>query len=266
MKKLIFTLLLILPQLVFSQSVLIVSDMDDTIKVSHVLDPDSAIGNTIAVKNAFMGMPELYQRLAKIESATPIHYLSNAPRKIMIKSHRKFIRINKFPKGELVLNPETIDSEHKIKSLRKMIEKFQPDEMILIGDNGEHDSEVYAQIRKEYPHIGGLTYIHLAYSKFGYEGSFGKPLLDNQIGWATSLDLALDLMFKGIIEMKDYLQVVEAVEERALAEKNDVVRNRQMMFPAWFDCRDFTAPVLPGISSELQTKIELRCASEPIDD
>lgn len=266
MKKLIFTLLLILPQLVFARTVLLVSDMDDTIKVSHVLDPDSAVGNAIAVKNAFMGMPELYQRLSRIEGATPIHYLSNAPRKIMIKSHRKFIRKNKFPRGELVLNSKLIDPEHKIKSLRKMIETFRPDEMILIGDNGEHDPEVYAQIRKEYPHIGGLTYIHLAYSKFGFEGSFGKPLLDNQIGWATSLDLALDLMFKGYIVMKDYLKVVKAVEERALAEKNDVERNRQMMFPAWFDCRDFTVPVLPGVSSELQTKIETRCASEPIED
>ncbi len=266
MQKLIFFLLLLLPQVVLSRTVLLVSDMDDTIKVSHVLDPDSAVANAISLKNAFMGMPELYQKLSRIEGATRIHYLSNAPEDIMRKFHKKFIRKNRFPKGELVLNSKLLDPEHKVKSLRKMIEKFQPDEMILIGDNGEHDPEVYGQIRKEYPHIGGLTYIHLAYSKFGFEGSFGKPLLDNQIGWVTSLDLALDLMFKGVLTMKDYLHVVKAVEERALAEKNDVERNRQMMFPAWFDCRDFNVPVLPAISSELQTKIETRCAGEPIED
>lgn len=266
MKKFLLAFLLVLPQVVLAKTVLLVSDMDDTIKVSHVLDPDSAVANAMATRNAFMGMPELYQKLSKIDGATPFHYLSNAPEDIMRKFHKKFIRINKFPKGELVLNEKVIDHDHKIKALRKMITLYNPDEMILIGDNGERDNEVYDQIRKEFPHIGGQTYIHLAYSKFGFQGSFGKPLLENQIGWVTSLDLALDLMFKGYIGMKDYIQLVTSIEEKALAEKNDVERNKQMMFPAWFDCRDFNVPVLPGVSEELQKKIEIRCASEPIED
>ena len=265
MKNLYLAILFLLPQVAFSK-VLLVSDMDDTIKVSHVLDVDSAIANARQTKNAFMGMPELYQSLVKIPEATEFHYLSSAPRKLMLYLHHFFLWQNDFPSGRLVLNNKLIDSEHKITSLRKMIAEFNPTKMILIGDNGERDAEVYAQIRKEFPHIGGETYIHMAYSQEGFEKNEGKPLQKGQIAWATSIDLAYDLLKKGYITEADYKRLVESVESRALSEDPYVERRQQMMFPAWFDCRDFQVPVLPLISQELQTKIEDRCDREPYDD
>lgn len=265
MKKLGLAILLILPQVAFSR-VLLVSDMDDTIKVSHVLDIDSAIANARQTKNAFMGMPELYQSLVKIPKATEFHYLSSAPRKLMLYLHHFFLWQNNFPSGKLVLNNKLIDSEHKITSLRNMIAEFKPTKMILIGDNGERDAEVYAQIREEFPEIGGETYIHIAYSLNGFEKNEGKLLKDGQIPWVTSIDLAFDLLKKGYIKEEDYKLLVNSVEPRALVESPYVERRKHMMFPAWLDCRDFEVPKLPHISHELQTKIEDRCAREPYDD
>ncbi len=265
MKNITLALFLLIPQLAFSK-VLLVSDMDDTIKVSHVLDVDSAVANARQTKNAFMGMPELYQSMAKIPDATEFHYLSSAPRKLMLYLHHFFLWQNDFPSGKLVLNNKLIDSQHKINSLRKMIAELNPTKMILIGDNGERDAEVYAQIRKEFPHIGGETYIHIAYSLEGFEKNNGKKLQEGQIPWATSIDLAFDLLKKGYITEADYKRLVESVEARALAEDPYIERRQQMMFPAWFDCRDYKVPVLPFISNELQTKIEDRCAREPYDD
>lgn len=265
MKTIILLTLLLAATSAFA-SILLVTDMDDTIKVSHVLDPDSAMANAAATKNAFMGMPELYQSLVKMEGATHMHYLSNAPRRLMNYSHRMFLWRNDFPAGELILNRKVIDHEHKIKSLRKMIADHKPTKMILIGDNGEKDPEVYAKIRSEFPEIGGETYIHLAYSSLGFEGSFARPLLPGQIPWVTSLDLTLDLVMKGYLTNEAYTKVVKSVEQRALKEKNTVERNRQMMIPAWMDCRDATIPKLPLISNDLQLKIEDRCSREPIED
>jgi len=51
-----------------------------------------------------------------------------------------------------------------------------------------------------------------------------------------------------------------------LREDPYIERRQQMMFPAWFDCRDYKVPVLPLISNQLQTKIEDRCARAPFDD
>lgn len=263
MKNLILMATLSFSQLLWADGVLLVTDIDDTIKVSHVLDKDSAAANAFAVKNAFMGMPELYQALTKVESATPMYYLSNAPKKLMTQSHEAFVKINNFPQGVLVLNHRLIERTHKIKSLRQMIKEHEPKVMILIGDNGERDAEVYAQIREEYPLIGGETYIHQTYSQKGYRGQFGKPLLKNQIPWVTSIDLAQDLLRKGYISQDDYLKVVDAVEKRGLAEDPYVERNQQMLFPAWFDCRDFKVPMMEAVSVDFQTFAEKRCAREP---
>ena len=62
---------LLLATLVFSSlsaaaDTLLVSDMDDTIKVSYVLDKDSVVANVAMIHNVFMGMPELYQAISKI--------------------------------------------------------------------------------------------------------------------------------------------------------------------------------------------------------
>lgn len=266
MKNFLSLVVLSFSSLLWADGVLLVTDMDDTIKVSHVLDADSAAANAIATKNAFLGMPELYQALVKIPGATPMHYLSNAPVWLMKKSHETFLANNQFPAGELVLNPRTIDSEHKIKSLRAMIEKHRPTSMILIGDNGERDAEVYQQIREEYPQIGGLTYIHQVYSQAGFKNSTGKPLLKNQIGWVTSVDLADDLMLKGIISLADYLNVYIAVETKALEEDPTIERDAQMFFPAWLDCRDFSVREISVINHELQDHIANRCAREPFED
>lgn len=265
MKNTLIALILLLPQLVTART-LLVSDMDDTIKVSHVLDIDSALANARQTKNAFMGMPELYQALIKIPNATPMHYLSSAPQRIMEYYHRRFLSRNNFPSGKLVLNRKLIDHEHKITSLRRMIEEYRPTKMILIGDNGERDTIVYAQIRKEFPDIGGETYIHLAYSQAGFEKNQGKPLLDGQIGWATSIDLASDLLQKGYINKSAYLELIKSVMPKALAENPNIERGRQMMFPAWFDCRDLKIPELPEVPAELQRKIEYRCEIAPYDD
>jgi hypothetical protein len=265
MKTFILLSLSIFPQLLLANPVLIVTDIDDTIKVSHVLNKESAVRNAIETKNAFMGTPELLTALSKIEGATPIHYLSNAPELIMRRSHEKFIRENKFPQGELLLSEKLIAKEHKVNALREMIKTYAPKEMILIGDNGEKDNEVYDQIRREFPEIGGPTYIHLAYSQRGHKGNYGKPLLGDQIGWATSLDLAYDLLIRGYINVGDYTGIISAVEDRAIAEKEDLKRDRQIMFPEWFDCRDFSAPVLPNIKAEMQKKIEDRCSRSPLN-
>ncbi len=245
---------------------LLVTDIDDTIKVSHVLDFDSLAANAVATKNAFMGMPELYQSLVKIPDASQMHYLSNAPKKLMTYFHEKFVRINNFPEGVLVLRQKISDQDHKIKSLREMIKKHNPTKMILIGDNGEKDPVVYAKIRAEFPEIGGETYIHLVYSSLGFEGQFAQPLHPGQIPWVTSLDLALDLVQKGYLDQSDYETVVASTQKRALLENPMVKRNRQMMFPAWLDCRDAKIPQLPEILPELQKKIENRCSRPPLDN
>lgn len=257
--------------------VMVVSDVDDTIKVSHVLDKDSALANGPMINNAFMGMPELYHAIVELPNIVTLKYLSNAPKKFIGDIHQKFLKTNNFPKGDLVTRRWRqifSGSTHKIDSLRRFIREHQPREMILIGDNGEHDTEIYAQIRKEFPSIAGPTYIRVAYSMLGDKDERGKPVLPGQTGFATSIDIALDLMNKGYMRMEAVEDIVKSAAPHILAEGLFEERGKHIAFPAWYDCRDFTLPELPTLvdveAHELLqkygAKVNKRCSIPAIDD
>ncbi len=257
--------------------IMVVSDVDDTIKVSHVLDKDSALANGPMIHNAFIGMPELYHAIVEHPNMLTLKYLSNAPKKFIGDIHHKFLKTNGFPKGDLVTRRWRqifSGSTHKIDSLRRFIKEYQPREMILIGDNGEHDTEIYAQIRKEFPHITGPTYIRVAYSMLGDKDERGKPVLRGQTGFSTSIDVALHLMNKGYMKMEAVESIIKTSVPTLLAEGLHEERGKQIAFPAWYDCRDFTLPELPTLvdidAHELLqkygAKVNKRCSIRAIND
>lgn len=272
-----FTLLALLLSFSAHAQLMVVSDVDDTIKVSHVLDKDSALANGPMVHNAFIGMPELYHAIVELPNMVTLKYLSNAPKKFIGDIHQKFLKTNNFPKGDLVTRRWRqifSGNTHKIDSLRRFIKEYQPREMILIGDNGEHDTEIYAQIRKEFPHISGPTYIRVAYSMIGDLEERGKPILPGQTGFASSIDIALDLMNKGHMKMEAVEEIIKASVPAILAEGQYEERGKQIAFPAWYDCRDFSIPELPTLvdveAHELLqkygAKMSKRCSIPAIDD
>lgn len=272
---------LLLATLVFSSisasaDTLLVSDMDDTIKVSHVLDKDSVIANVAMIHNVFMGMPELYQAITQIPEVKTVKYLSNAPKKIIGDLHEKFLTLNKFPKGDFVARgwyDLRTGNSHKVNSLRKFIKQYDPKELILIGDNGEGDAEIYAQIRTEYPNVLGPTYIRQAYSSRGFSGNFARPLHEGQIPFSSSVDIALDLFKRGYLSSEAVTDHVLTVVPNILAEDEDENRG-STAFPEWYDCRDFNIPELPllvdlkanDLLQEYGNKVQQRCSTEPYDD
>jgi phosphatidate phosphatase APP1 len=229
--------------------IMVVSDVDDTIKVSHVLDKDSTLANGPLIHNAFLGMPELYHAIVEHPQMLTLKYLSNAPKRFIGDIHQKFLRANHFPKGELVTRRWRqifSGNNHKLDSLRSFIKEHQPREMILIGDNGEADTEIYAQIRREFPQITGPTYIRVAYSMIARREQ-GKPLLPGQTGFASSIDVALDLLNRGYLKMEAVEELVKATVPELLSEGSREERGHPIAFPAWYDCRDFAQPELPTL-------------------
>lgn len=271
MKNIIAAGLLVLSTLAFADNeVILVSDIDDTIKVSHVLDPDSTIANAFLPNNTFLGMPDLYEALINDKKVDEIVYLSNAPKFLMYPFHRHFLNREGFPHGRLLLNAGLSNKHHKLNSLRRIIENESPKELILVGDNGEHDTEVYATIAKEYPETKITAYIHQAYSKVGYKGNVGKPLEENQVGYATALDLSVQLMNRDMLTEESYVKLMSDIVPDALDEGNYGERRRALMFPAWLDCRDFQPfelPVKKDLSPEalnaFNKKLAERCSVVP---
>ena len=274
MKKSFALLLLFISSLAFAdQKVILVSDIDDTIKNSHVLDTDSTVANAFIPKNAFLGMAPLYQALYKDKVIDEIVYLSNAPKFLMYPFHKRFLRKTGFPEGRLLLSKGLSNKGHKVNALREIIQNESPKELILIGDNGEKDTEIYASIQKEFPEVKMTAYIHQAYSQLGYYNNFGKKLEEGQTGFATSLDLSADLLEQGVLNEDSYVNLVKEIAPVALSEGLKSERGRPLMFPAWLDCRDFKLieiPVRKDLSEELvqmfNSRLSERCSREPYEN
>ena len=123
---------------------LIVSDVDDTIKMTGILNGNTTIAwNGLIRTKGFSGMSELYKEL-EIDD-TVIFYVSGSPK--IIKSRvSEFLEENEFPQQPNLMLKDWITEDtvhYKTESIKTLIGRYNPDKVILIGDDTEHDPEIY---------------------------------------------------------------------------------------------------------------------------
>jgi phosphatidate phosphatase APP1 len=146
-------------QLIPANGLSIISDIDDTIKISEVLDKQKLLKNTfIAPYQAVKGMPELYKRLK--ERGAYFHYVSASPWRLYPEL-KLFIQAY-YPKGTVMFRHFRLkdtsfikflgsSKNYKIKKITAIIKRYPKHRFILIGDSGEHDAEIYAAIYQQFP-------------------------------------------------------------------------------------------------------------------
>ena len=139
----------------------VISDIDDTIKASHVTDKKELLLNTFVRPFVVAeGMAGFYQALAVNNMAVSFHYVSSSPHQLY-PTLDAFLQEHKFPEGSLHLRYVRITEEvflkgsssarHKHKTIRGLLQQFPNRQFILIGDSGEADPEIYAKIADDYP-------------------------------------------------------------------------------------------------------------------
>ena len=244
---------------------LLVSDIDDTIKVSHVLSTVGKVSRAADVTTPFLGMAALYQLVVNEDPQnTKVVYLSNAPDEIVgvpaLKiSHQTFLVRNHFPAGDLLLRDGLFEIDHKLKALRTLIENEKPDLLILIGDNGERDTIIYDQVSREYANLNNmkvLTFIHQLYSTKSsalipdFLEEVGQPLKENQTGFVTPIEIGLKLNEAGRFS-------TTSLEWMILNIAPAIVRGS---FPSFKDCSDFRWKFSrPQSLHDLISKIDNSC-------
>lgn len=146
-------------QLIPPAGLSVISDIDDTIKISQVLDKEELIQNVFFRKyEPAQGMPLFYKHL--LEQGAFFHYVSASPWQLY-PSLKPFMDQH-YPKGTLSLRYFRItdssfikfflsSQDYKTKTIRDIIQRYPQHQFVLIGDSGEKDPEVYAQIYSEFP-------------------------------------------------------------------------------------------------------------------
>ena len=157
-------------QLIPSEGLSVISDIDDTVKISGL-----PVGRSFVIRKTFFeefeAAPLMAKRYQRWEDAV-FHYVSGAPWQLyrplsefLLSSeqgfpkgtfHMKFvpknlISINTWSSLSGLATNENITHDQKIVQISAIFNDFPKREFILVGDSGERDPEVYREISNRYP-------------------------------------------------------------------------------------------------------------------
>ncbi|HEY5604283.1 MAG TPA: phosphatase domain-containing protein [Gammaproteobacteria bacterium] len=147
-------------QCVAEQGISVISDIDDTIKQSNVLDKKELMKNTFVRDfKAVHGMAELYR--AWSAQGYAFHYVSSSPWQLYPalnaflldadypagSMHLKLVRLKDTSFFNLFDTPEA----GKFPEITALLTQYPQRKFILVGDAGEKDPEIYARIAKDNP-------------------------------------------------------------------------------------------------------------------
>ncbi|WAB83736.1 DUF2183 domain-containing protein [Microcella daejeonensis] len=140
----------------------LLSDIDDTVMVTALPRPFIAAWNTFVLnehaRQPVPGMSVLYERLVREHPNGPIVYLSTGAWNVAPTLDR-FLDRHLYPGGTLLLTDwgptrERLfrsGQDHKKASLERLAREFPDMRWVLVGDDGQHDPELYRAFAEAHP-------------------------------------------------------------------------------------------------------------------
>jgi phosphatidate phosphatase APP1 len=169
----------------------VVSDVDDTVMVTALPRPLLAAWNTFVLdehaRMAVPGMAVLYERLVNARPGTPVFYLSTGAWNVA-PTLTRFLSRHLYPAGPLLLTNwgPTADRwfrsgrEHKKVTLARLAQEFPDVRWLLVGDDGQHDKEIYAEFAGAHPdHVAAVAIRHLSPTQSVLAGTMPGPAGDS---------------------------------------------------------------------------------------
>lgn len=221
MKKLIIAALL----LSFNSfaGISIISDLDDTIKVTHSDDFSDSFGYGTSRRKVYLGMPEFLE-----ESKQYVNELSivTASPRILRFNVNRLLKKNGIKADRVVLNGNIRRPGHvefKIKAIKKLMDTTT-DQYILLGDDVGNDPEIYDEISKLYPGRVLGSYIHIVNN---------RTVPESSITYFTTFELAVKEFLAGRLSKEAVVKVSNAI----LKEKD-----LEAVFPEFAHCPKDQSP------------------------
>lgn len=151
----------------------IISDIDDTIMETGATD-FAANWRRIILEQpgerlAVPGTADLYRLIARDHAAPtrPFFYVSSSPWNLY-GFLTQFMDLNRIPHGPMFLKDLGMDASkfidgghksHKLEAIRTILRFYPEHRFLLMGDNGQHDVEIYAEVVKQFPQRIGAVFI-----------------------------------------------------------------------------------------------------------
>ncbi len=165
-----------------SPSHLIISDVDDTILLTHAgrvlsMIATTMLGNALT-RQIFPGVPELFQILfcpnpAELQRQNPIAYVTSSPYNLHNLLTLTF-ETNGLPPGPFFMTDWGLDEDkwitrshrdHKNESIQTLLDWYPGIPALLLGDTTLSDVPIYVDLAKKYPERIALILIHAVSSE-----------------------------------------------------------------------------------------------------
>lgn len=183
----------------------LISDIDDTIIVSKATNLGKKLWLSVS-KNAytrrpFPGVSDFY-RMLTAQGEYPVFYVSSSDWSLF-DLIRDFLEYRKIPLGPILLKDSHVNlkniwksgggnHDHKLEKIRFLMDFFPEQRFLLIGDSGQHDPELYAEIIKQYPKRVEAVYIRrIGKADTEREQQLSELLPDNKVAWVKTTQDAL---------------------------------------------------------------------------
>lgn len=146
----------------------VISDIDDTIIVSHstqfLRKLRLMLLRNSRTRKPFPGVDAFYRALSKGvngKNANPFFYISSSEW-ALYDLLDDFCSFNKLPKGVFLLRESKVSlwklwksgggkHEHKFDKIDMLFKNYPNLKFVLIGDNGQQDTDIYTRIARRYP-------------------------------------------------------------------------------------------------------------------
>lgn len=152
----------------------IISDIDDTVKLTGVIgDKRELVTNLLLNEISLWSIPSMIKWFGQMQKYLQIsfHYVSNSPWQLF-STIQQYFKIANLPAGSVHLKHYTGNiiasilepsSSRKKRALYKILDDFPEKKFICIGDSGEYDLEAYVDLAQRYP--GRIISINIRYVK-----------------------------------------------------------------------------------------------------
>jgi len=137
----------------------VISDIDDTIRVSHVADRAALLRTTFVEPfEAVQGMADIYAAWAR--NGAQFHYVSATPWQLYVPI-AAFLDAHNFPKGTFHLkdfrwhdrtffNLFASADRYKSRQIEPLLKRLPKRHFVMVGDSGQRDPEVFGDLARRY--------------------------------------------------------------------------------------------------------------------
>jgi len=151
----------------------VISDIDDTVlwtNVTNKLNMALMLARTNHhTRKPFKGVAAFYRALrdgATGSEDNPLFYVSSSPWHLF-GPLVDFLKLQDLPLGPLLLRELSVrqvlklnqHGSHKLEQIERILDFYPALQFVLVGDSGEQDPEIYAEVVRRYPQAVRMIYI-----------------------------------------------------------------------------------------------------------